>query len=284
MFDPKALQPIKVAMPPSGVFVLESHHRPGFKMQPVGHDFLKLVQPFAGAGWLVRDHVRIPLEPSDIVVVPARKRHYIEDNGTRPLGLYALCLSVPPGTVMDLRQFDSFHRFASPVWSGEVRNLIRRLLHEQTLNLPGAELIIPSLAWQAFGLVSRALGARRTVKHTSHDLPAVARVTAYAMEMRHSFYDRQSIDSVAASLGISRRHFSQLFREATGESWLAAIRRHRITHARRLLSETRRSVISIAFECGFDDVTTFYRTFKAREGTSPLAWRNVHGNKATEPK
>jgi AraC family L-rhamnose operon regulatory protein RhaS len=72
---------------------------------------------------------------------------------------------------------------------------------------------------------------------------------------------------------LSRRRFTQLFRQITGESWLEHLQRQRLAHARRLLRETRRSVASIGYECGFEDLTTFYRAFKAVEHTSPLAWR-----------
>jgi AraC-like DNA-binding protein len=75
-------------------------------------------------------------------------------------------------------------------------------------------------------------------------------------------------------LGLSRRHFTQLFRDITGQTWLTMLQRHRLAHARRLLIETDRSIASIGYECGFEDLTTFYRVFKKSEGTSPLAWRN----------
>lgn len=273
MFDPRALQPIAVALPAFGVFVLESHHTRGFRMEPVCHDFAKLIQPFSGAGWLVRAGARIPLRPGDVVFVPAGVRHHIEDDGARPLSLYVLCLSaVHAGR--GAPALAAFRRFPLPPWSGELRSLIRHLLHEQTLNRPGAELMITGLASQALGHIVRAASRREKRAHPAQDRqPTRARVAAYAAELARTFYHRQNVDHAAAGLGLSRRHFTQLFREATGESWLASIQRHRLAHARRLLRETDRSVASIGYECGFEDLTTFYRAFRTAEGTSPLAWR-----------
>lgn len=274
MFDPRARQPIAVAIPPSGVFVLESHHARAFRMEPVRNAFAKLVQPFSGAGWLVRGGARVPLRPGDVVLIPAGVRHHIEDDGARPLSLYALCAAVRPfGSAHPA--LATFRHFPSPVWNSEFRSLIRHLLHEQTLARPGAELMITGLAWQAFGHVVRAAAGRKSPAAARADQPARARVAAYAEELGRTFYRRQSVDDAATALGLSRRHFTHLFREITGDSWLAVIQRHRLAHARRLLRETSRSVTSIGYECGFDDISTFYRAFKTAEGTSPLAWRNA---------
>jgi AraC family L-rhamnose operon regulatory protein RhaS len=274
MFDPRALRPITVQLPATGVFVLESHHTRGFRMEPVRHAYLKLIQPFAGAGWLVRPGLRLPLRPGDVVVVPAGERHHIEDDGTRPLSLYALCLGPNLPALADRSALAAYRHFPTPGWSGEMRALIRHLLHEQTLARPGAELMMVGLALQALGHVVRAADGRQARRALPTGQPARARVTAHAAELARTFYQRQSVDGAAASLGLSRRHFTQLFREATGESWLEAVQRHRLAHARRLLRETNRSATSIGFECGFEDITTFYRAFKAAERTSPLAWRN----------
>jgi AraC family L-rhamnose operon regulatory protein RhaS len=274
MFDPRALQPITVKLPATGIFVLESHHTRGFRMEPVRHDYLKLIQPFAGAGWLVRSGVRVPLRPGDVVLVPAGERHHLEDDGTRPLSLYALCVAPRALAAAESSGLDAFRHIPAPGWSTEFRGLIRHLLHEQTLARPGSDLMITGLAWQALGHVVRAASGRTAARPETTGQPARARVTAYAAELVRTFYHRQSVDDAAAVLGLSRRHFTQLFREATGESWLEAVQRHRLAHARRLLRESDRSATSIGFECGFEDITTFYRAFKAAEGTSPLAWRD----------
>ena len=274
MFDPRARQPIEVVLPPGGVCVLESHHARAFRMEPARHDFAKLIQPFSGAGWLVRGGARVPLRPGVVVLVPAGLLHHVEDVGARPLSLYALCVAAQPFGAAH-PALAAFRHFPSPGWSGELRGLIRHLLHEQTLPRPGADLTSAGLAWQALGLVVRAAAGKGATAADRADQPARARVAAYAEELGRTFYRRQSVDDAAAALGLSRRHFTHLFRAATGESWLAAIQRHRLAHARRLLRETSRSVTSIGYECGFEDITTFYRTFRAAEGTSPLAWRNA---------
>lgn len=272
MFDPHALQPVAVRFPACGIFVLESRHERGFRMAPVQHDFVKLVQPISGRGWLVRRHLRTPLNAGDVVLIPPGERHHIEDDGARPLSLYALCVQENSTGLPR-----TFRHFPDPAWSLELRGIIRHLLHEQTLAQPGHDLMLRGLALQALGLVARATSGRAAAKNETPRPGELAatRVAAYRQEMERTFFHAQNIDVVARRLGLSRRRFTQLFRATAGESWLQHLQRHRLAHARRLLEETRRSVASIGYECGFEDLTTFYRTFKAAEGTSPLAWREA---------
>lgn len=278
MFDPRALKPIEVRLPESGVFVLESHHMRGFRMEPVRHGYWKILQPFAGHGWLVRGNVGVPLNPGDVVLVPAGERHHIEDDGAQPLSLYALCVAsaVLAGASRKVDAFPAGYRhFPAPLWSTEVRMLIRHLLHEQTLPRAGSELMAVGLACQVLAQVARAASDRKPRDTDSGNRPARARIEAYAADLSRTFYQPQTVNDAAAALGLSRRHFTQLFREITGESWLTILHRHRLAHARRLLRDSNRSVTSIGYECGFEDITTFYRAFKGAEGTSPLAWRNT---------
>jgi hypothetical protein len=43
-------RPIEVALPDYGVFVLESHHAPGFRMTVQCHDFLEIFYVLDGSG------------------------------------------------------------------------------------------------------------------------------------------------------------------------------------------------------------------------------------------
>ena len=105
------------------------------------------------------------------------------------------------------------------------------------------------------------------------EMKAIDRVSWYAEGMESSFYLNEGLDEVAARLGMGRRRFTQLFREVTGEAWLQRLRAIRIAHACRLLSETGKSVKLIAFECGFEGVPQFFRTFKQMKGKTPGQWR-----------
>ena len=275
MFEPDARRPIAVSFAAAGIFVLESRHDRGFRMEDTAHDFPKLLLVLAGAGSLVHGSRREPLGPGALAWVPAGCRHRIEDEA--PISLYALCvetrvLAALPGSERGLR---GVRVFPQPAWGTDARGIFRQMLHEQTSRRAGGEALLLGFAWQLVGLISRGAGGQSAAHGTVTAGPGLAktRVEAYARELERTFFEERKIDGAAARLGLSRRRFTTLFREAAGDTWFNTVRALRLAHARRLLRETGRSVISICYECGFEDVSNFYRAFRAEEDASPDAWR-----------
>jgi AraC family L-rhamnose operon regulatory protein RhaS len=271
-------RPIEVSLPPHGVFVLESHHAPGFRMASQCHDFLELFYVLDGAGAFHIGERRHPCQKGDVVVVPAGRTHRLEDDPVKPLELYGICVAprvwqAEPALLEDLA---AGPLPVSALLAAQVRADLRRLLYEQTLGRPGSRAWVVGQTLQLLvALVRSGPGAaapppaRAGVVSSGHR-QAVSR---YVAELPHRFFEATDLDQTAADLGMSRRRFTHLFREATGASWSHYLTRLRIDYARQLLRETRRGVAAVAFECGFEDLSSFYRAFKRQTGSPPSAWR-----------
>lgn len=102
-------------------------------------------------------------------------------------------------------------------------------------------------------------------------------------EIVRTISDRHTIDSVAASLGMSRRNFTRMFQQTLGISfheWLADMR---LAIAVRALEATSKSVEQIAIETGFGSAVTFRARFATRYGVSPSVWRRAFRQKNASP-
>ncbi|MEY4983035.1 MAG: hypothetical protein RIR62_1301 [Pseudomonadota bacterium] len=77
------------------------------------------------------------------------------------------------------------------------------------------------------------------------------------------------LEELAAAAGYSRRQMERLFRSATGSTPGNFYRGLRLDHGRNLLATTDLSLIEIATACGFDTVSHFSKSFRARFGTAP---------------
>jgi AraC-like DNA-binding protein len=83
------------------------------------------------------------------------------------------------------------------------------------------------------------------------------------------------LDSLAASLGLSRRHVQRLLME-TGKSFTQHVAERRLRRAHAMLTDWRSEhlrVIDIALSVGFNDVSHFNRMFRRLFGDTPSAVR-----------
>jgi AraC-like DNA-binding protein len=86
-----------------------------------------------------------------------------------------------------------------------------------------------------------------------------------------------SPSSAARALGISVRQLHVLF-EPTGASFSQQVRRRRLSRVRMMLTCDRAAKITdVAFACGFESASTFYRAFNSEFGLSPVEWRAAVG-------
>ncbi|CNE58638.1 AraC family transcriptional regulator [Yersinia nurmii] len=93
---------------------------------------------------------------------------------------------------------------------------------------------------------------------------------------------RPTLDDVAKISGYSKWHLQRKFKSIVGLQLASYIRGRVLTRAAVALRISRRPIIEISDELGFDSQQTFTRTFKKRFGTTPNHFRlqdkwNVEG-------
>lgn len=82
-----------------------------------------------------------------------------------------------------------------------------------------------------------------------------------------------SLDALASDAGLSRFHFCRAFKESTGLSPHAWLRRHRLEQAMNMLRDTDASIASVAAELGYASQTAFAAAFRRLTGETPSDWR-----------
>ena len=82
-----------------------------------------------------------------------------------------------------------------------------------------------------------------------------------------------SIAEIAAQVEFSESHFMRYFKENMGTSFVDYLREYRLDMAARLLLVSDASIISIAEEVGFDNLSYFNRAFKKKYGITPSQYR-----------
>jgi AraC family carnitine catabolism transcriptional activator len=95
------------------------------------------------------------------------------------------------------------------------------------------------------------------------------RLTAAIRLMEASIEEPLVIARIAAEIGLSARSLQTLFARHLGATPHAYYLDLRLDAARRLLQQTRRSIVEIAVACGFTSASAFSRSFLRRYRRSP---------------
>jgi AraC family transcriptional regulator len=78
---------------------------------------------------------------------------------------------------------------------------------------------------------------------------------------------------LAAQAGLSKFHFHRLFKKAVGVSPSCYHINLRMNAARRLLRETKKSVVAVALAVGYTSPSHFAQRFRRETGLSPSDYR-----------
>lgn len=84
------------------------------------------------------------------------------------------------------------------------------------------------------------------------------------------------LNLVAGRLALSSHHISQAINELEHVNFSDFVKRYRIDEAKKILSDPDRfdtKIIQVAYECGFNNKTSFHNAFKKLTGTSPSDYR-----------
>jgi AraC family transcriptional regulator len=93
-------------------------------------------------------------------------------------------------------------------------------------------------------------------------------------ELAHTKIENElSIEEMAECVGLSASHFSQMFRQSTGETPHQFLLRLRVDRAKEMLRSVDIRVLDVAVACGFKTQQHFARVFRRNCGSSPTEYR-----------
>ena len=260
-------------LPNWGVLLLESHHSERFTMDWRIHDFMKVIYVLHGRGNFFLGGQTLHFKSGDVIVVPPHVKNRIEDSPQVASSLYVCCIAER------IWSFDSQiaeHATATPRHSDlqftyRIASAMRRIIHQQPLETSQRPISIVSDALRILEILVQRNGQNRSTQSSEGSDRSI--IKRYVEDLPAKFFEEQSLDQTCHALGVSRRTFTKYFQQLTGRTWLNHIRYLAVEYAKRRLRHTDLPVTSIAFECGFNDLSTFYRQFKRQCRMTPLEYR-----------
>lgn len=107
--------------------------------------------------------------------------------------------------------------------------------------------------------------------HLHHD-EEIAFAQSY---LRNHLQDEINMNTLAATLSMSRRNFDRRFKAMLDQSPLSYLQKLRVEAAQDLLKNTNLNISDIVFEIGYQDTAHFSSIFKRINGTTPAQYRST---------
>ena len=128
---------------------------------------------------------------------------------------------------------------------------------------------------EQFGQASRRKVYQRSLLRGVDTDLLVLRMTDL-MENERVFCDEQlTLESLAERLSVSRNRLSELLNGVLQTSFNTYVNQRRVEEVKRLLRDhPQRSILSHAFEAGFNSKSVFYEAFKRFTGMTPQEYRD----------
>jgi len=141
---------------------------------------------------------------------------------------------------------------------------------------PVQQLLIESLAVTLCAHLLRSYTNAVGIEARSSGAPEVASLARAIAYIEDSPERNVTLAELAAAAGISRFHFSRLFKRKIGQSPVRYVERSRIEQAKILIVQAELSLADIAQAVGFADQSHFTRRFKFHEGRTPGQFAREH--------
>lgn len=149
-----------------------------------------------------------------------------------------------------------------------VRKALLELLEEYQGRQPNYRRVIPFLLGYAMELVLRLyLPVRNATRERVPDL--LPRILSCVNE---GYLGKMDLDLLSRRFSLSRQYLSSLFPRFLGTGFKAYVSSKRIEYAKALLVSGKANVTEACFASGFNDLGSFERAFKKREGFGPREW------------
>ena len=153
-------------------------------------------------------------------------------------------------------------------------NLVKGMLHDmiETYNFDRIILMLKILDCLAKSNSYKVLGSEVfPLKQAEFSNDRLDKVINF---LNFRYREKISLETVSNLAGYHPNAFCRFFKERTGKSLSGYINDMRIGYACKLLIDRNQSVSQICFECGFNNVSNFNRTFKRLTGFTPSDYRH----------
>jgi AraC-like DNA-binding protein len=156
-----------------------------------------------------------------------------------------------------------------------IQDIIQSLYEEMRACEPSYELFATSLVMELCGLLQRKLPSSPIdPKKENKRLASLSTTREIINYLETNYMKPLTLAETASHFNISTFHFCRLFQSLAGTHFKEYLNAVRIDAAEEQIRSGALPITTIALECGFNNIRTFNRVFKAIKGCTPSSLRS----------
>ncbi len=106
-------------------------------------------------------------------------------------------------------------------------------------------------------------------------LQSIEKTKLISKYIENHYAEKLSIEKMAQACSLSQSHFMKFFKSTFGMPFITYLKEYRLIMASRLLLTSSSTILEIAQETGFENLSYFNRSFKAMYKQTPTEFRTV---------
>ena len=264
-------------LPEYGIRAENRIKRPEFAHSSHCHNHTSLLYVVSGQGVLEFNRTSYHLSSHSVVVLPRQQEHTLLDKPRNPMTVFSIYFDLQRA-IINKDILDQLIDYAKPLilplyHAEQIKRFLRQILYEQKTQPSGYAGAIQQILNLTMLQLHRAKLELPPAKPPSGPPTSTERVKSVLDFIANNSHEQYTLADAARLARISQRQFTNICRKITSKSYIQFLNQQRCTLAKRLLETTEMSVSSIAFEVGYEDLSTFYRAFKGFFEVTPLQLR-----------
>ncbi len=243
----------------------------GHRMERREHDDHLLIYCLDGKGKIRINQKNIAVNSGDLIVLPRGTVHQYASSLNNPWTIYWCHFE---GSLAD--------DFIAHLQISKQKPVVQLGLHSSLVSEFDALLEARHSSYHLNAFINAANQLRQILTHIALLQPLVRSQDAdsFNLEKIHTLmqariHEQLDIDTLAASVNLSKFHFIKKYKDVTGTTPINHFIHLKIERACHLLDISSRTIAEVAFMVGYEDAYYFSRIFKKVMGISPTQYRKL---------
>ncbi|AGK99403.1 AraC family transcriptional regulator [Clostridium pasteurianum] len=160
-----------------------------------------------------------------------------------------------------------------PITNNDVRNIFNSLCYEKKINDVFSDIRINLLVEELLIILNREVRHNTFRQDNNIKDEKVLSIISY---INDNYMNDITLSLLSDKFYISQSHLVHLFKNIAGFTIMDYLNKKRISAAQQMLSNNNYNIRSVGELVGYNNLTSFSRTFKAISGVSPMQYKKQH--------